>query len=332
MFLCCQTCGTLLHTWFDIIFHKHVLCKRSAGKHFSEAQEAIRQTARTFTAGVTLDINYYYFVKLREQASVRYLQRIVQNKSFQSQTSVQCWFWSKLEFLPKTAWSICVSWRCFLQALQQSWRMLSHHSVQDDSAAHRSRHLLSVCRVWEVNVSPHWCTLGVPWTHTRHWKRPVASVKGGLIWQVPREKGTGYHHGNLISCLTCYTPDTEGRAGRGEVGVLTGQRWQLSLQSWWDEVISPFMLQLVSTAVKQLYFFKVLSVFQRGLRSQQGLNAYPTSSLPSQLIHLRSKLLHSSSHTRKSGCLSTQREAQLKNYSLCKTDHGSVKHPEHVLL
>lgn len=66
------------------------------------------------------------------------------------------------------------------------------------------------------------------------------------------------------------------------------RRWQLSLQSWRDKVISPFMLQLVSAGVKLLCFFKSP---QRGGLSQRGLNPHPMLSFSTQLIYFTDKLL-----------------------------------------
>lgn len=84
-------------------------------------------------------------------------------------------------------------------------------------------------------------------------------------------------------------------AGRGEVGVLkTEQRWQLSLQSWWDEVISLSCCNWWALGWSNFtFFFKCL---QRGL-SQQGLNSYPKLSFPSKLIYFTDRLAHLAFYT-----------------------------------
>lgn len=100
-------------------------------------------------------------------------------------------------------------------------------------------------------------------------------------------------------------------AGRGEVGVLkTEQRWQLSLQSWWDEVISLSCCNWWALGWSNFtFFFKCL---QRGL-SQQGLNSYPKLSFPSKLIYFTDRLAHLAFYTSE---IKKKRGAQLVSWKI----------------
>lgn len=181
----------------------------------------------------------------REQASVRYLRRIVESGELQSRASTQ--------FRLGIEAGISRRGVFFQNCLINPYFPLQSPSSGTAKApvacclltrcCHAARHFLSAHRAQKAKCQAELMqtqrTMGAQCPGWQEAAGDVTAKEGSCYYdRPPGMRGTDNHHGNRISAPT---PDHVGErgAGRGEVGVLkTEQRWQLPLQSWWDKVIS----------------------------------------------------------------------------------------------